>query len=944
MKKKRNWKSSKYIGILSLGIFVAVSAGVLFSSYYMNLAVREEENAEGRRSVYRRLGENLADASDYLTAEVRYFAVTQDMEHFYNYWYEIYVTRKRDNAITVFENSNPPQNEQELLESAKHYSDLLVETETLSMKLTLLSMGKTPKDYIDNEKLYQYVAYVYRYPLPQSYEQLESGQMQQAAIALLFDNNYETNKDKIMTPIDQFQTLMNERLDREVRIKRQKTRLGTSIQVMIALITLGTIAFLIRIMNQLYIKPLKKYTREISGTDLTKEDSTGADNRNIQILDAKIVPDGAGELVQFSIAYNHMIDMFFGELCHRKNAEENMKKARNEAELANESKGIFLAQMSHELRTPLNAVNGYTYLLDRTNLDEKQSEYVENIRKSAKGLLELINHILDFSKMDMGKLVLEEIPFSLKELAEEVGKILSVQAMEKQLYLNLSVDPDIPKLLIGDPLRTRQVLMNLIGNAVKFTEQGGVEVTISLGEMLKLDKCIIEFRIRDTGIGIPPEFQEKIFQPFIQSDASITRKYGGTGLGLPISSEIVALSGDKTHRLHVESEVGCGSTFFFEMDYKVAQENISHTVNEGKLIDCRGRKILLTDDNEINIQVQREILNLTGAEVITAKSGKQALGILEEEKDIDLILMDIRMPQLDGYETTKKLRKIERYQKTPVIALTADAMTEVQENIVEAGMNGCILKPIQQEELFSTIHRILGVDYREDSIYMGNLEEKTRKDTSLTIELFQEERCLRHLAGNENSFLQIIHTFLELHRQDDRKLITLLKQKNWKEAEELLHLLKGVTGNLCCYPLAEECERLRREIRENRGKDLGEQDSFFSIWKFTLSQVDDTYEKRIKVLDEQCENNKDYSFTLEQLKICIDKLLSLSDDYDTEVIDIFEKNQKQLQGFLGKEVWSSLKKYAMHYDFENLGKELKRIKKQYQWEVDENVSSDVSGG
>ena len=926
MKNQFKWKSSRYIGTISLCIFVSVSVGVLFSSYYMNMAVKEEENAESRRMEYRQLGENLANASDYLTSEVRYFAVTGEIQHLYNYWYEIYETRQRDYAITIFESSNPPVEEQELLERAKQYSDLLVETETLSMKMVLLSINKTQQDYGEDEKLQQYLSYVLEYPLPEKYESLNSAQLRQEAVSILYDENYEDYKEKIMTPIDEFQNLMNERLDNEVKTKRQKTRIGTIIQVAIAMVTLGAIGFLVYIMNKLYIKPLKSYTREISNTGFQKKDNG----------EAKIVPDGADELVQFADTYNQMIDMFFTELHQRKNAEESMKKARNEAESANQSKSIFLAQMSHELRTPLNAVNGYIYLLERTNLNFRQQEYVENIRKSAKGLLELINQILDFSKIDMNHLVLEEIPFSLKELAEEVKQVLSVQAEEKGLYLRLQVDPKIPDILLGDPLRLRQVLINLIGNAIKFTEKGGVDIKISLCTSAADKKCNVFFRIKDSGIGISEEAKKKIFQPFTQSDASITRKYGGTGLGLPISSQLVALSGDKTHRLKVESEVGKGSVFSFEMDYKIAKEMESvNRKSETGLPDCRNKKVLLVDDNEVNIQVQGEILRLTGAQVFTGKSGKEALQLLGERKDIQLIFMDIRMPELDGFQTTRLLRDMEGYQKVPVIALTADAMEEVKEKVKEAGMNGCILKPVQQEVLFDTLKKYLHVGEQKEAVSATiNIKQITEKEEEKPT-FFQEKKCLEHLSGNEKSLLQIMHTFLELHKEDDRKLVNLVKQNQWKEAEELLHLLKGVTGNLCCYPLAEKCDSFRKEIKNGYQKEVGEQESFLSIWNSTIQEVEKVYQRRKAQEGTGDILRKDKiseKISMEELEKTVTKLYWLCEDYDTEVVSLLEKNEKQLEQFVDKEIMDALRKSSMRYDFKEMKKSLQKIKERWEAE------------
>jgi len=231
--------------------------------------------------------------------------------------------------------------------------------------------------------------------------------------------------------------------------------------------------------------------------------------------------------------------------------------AKNEAELANEAKSTFLAQMSHEVRTPLNAVNGYTYLLEQTSLNQKQRKYIQGIRGSSEGLLELINQILDFSRIESGRIELESTVFQIRALLQEVKAVFMEQAERKGLFYKVEIEENVPDCIEGDSLRLRQVLINLIGNAFKFTEEGGVTVSVRLLEK-KPEACLLEFSVADTGIGVEAEAQEKIFQPFTQSDASVTRKYGGTGLGLSISREIIAMSGDGTHQLELESELGKG--------------------------------------------------------------------------------------------------------------------------------------------------------------------------------------------------------------------------------------------------------------------------------------------------------------------------------------------------------------------------------------------------
>lgn len=943
-----NWKSSTFIGVCSIAIFIVIAIGVVISSMYMNQAIMEEEDAEVKRAEYKQLGENLADASDYLTEEVRKYAATGEIEHLYNYWYEIYVNRERDAAIEIFEQSNPPDQEKALLEEAKEQSDYLVGTETLSMKLVLLSRGENAETYADTDAA-QYVELVMEYELPDEYMALSEEEMKAASISLLFDANYEECKNEIMTPIVQFQELMNERMDREVEARKEQTRAATAIQIGSAVIELIVIAALIQVMSRLYLAPLKNYTKEIAQAGLSDAVYEKADNRNVRILDAKIIPYGAQELVHFANAYNHMLDMFYQELCHRKNAEENMRRARNEAQTANRAKGIFFAQMSHELRTPLNAVNGYTFLLEQTELTSKQAEYTENIRNSSEGLLELINQILDFSKIDAGKLEFEEAPFSVQKTAETIRQILNPQAKEKNLSLELKTDPQIPAYVYGDALRLRQVLMNLTGNAIKFTECGGVTIEICrCGEHEQKgtqEFCTLYFSVRDTGIGVAEEAKERIFQPFVQSDASITRKYGGTGLGLPICSQIIALAGNKTHRLELDSKEGEGSDFHFTMDYRIAADYEEQSDMCPVLPDCTGKKILIVDDSKVNLQVQKEMLEICGAEVFTKESGNAALLWLQAGNTADLILMDIRMPVMDGYETTGRIRQIPSCREIPVIALTADALDEVRQQAMTAGMSDCLLKPVQQKELFEALKTYLQI---EKTVSIQQEVRGSRTARPEEGRLFDEECCLAHLSGNVTSLEQLMEIFLLLHGKDDEQLLRLIREKEYDEAEAMLHLLKGVAGNLCCRPLVTEGENLRRELKAAKGKDnavvTGEK--YLSIWKLTINEIEEACQK-YKRLHKDAEDpdgrekncgQEGSDTSVQEAERIFREMLELCESYDTEAVRYLEQYRGLFRKNMAPDAYALLKNYSMQYNFPGMRKVLLEVVETQKERRGEDVS------
>lgn len=902
-------QSSRQLWTVSLIIFVAVAVAMLFSTYYMNISIRAEEEAQTKRAEYKQLGEDLASASDYLTAEVRSYAITGDIEHLYNYWNEIHVTRRREHVIEVFEQTNQPDDEKQMLHQAKMYSDLLVETETYSMKLALTAREKTAGDYRYNEALYQYVQYVLSYESDdKNMTQMSFYEMKDKAIEILYDDNYENYKTLIMTPIDEFTRHMNARLDQEVEERKLATRIATAVQIAMALASLFAVGYLLNMMNKLYVKPLESYTQDIDNAREYADMGTSQELPNVSILSAKIVPMGALELVRFAETFNRLIDMFFQELRERINAQESMRKARNEAELANQAKSLFLAHMSHELRTPLNAVNGYTYLLEQTDLVRKQQEYVKGIRYSATGLLELINQILDFSKIEAGHLELEKTTFSIRGLIQEVEAVFAQQAAQKGIHFEVVVQEAVPDYLEGDPLRLRQVLVNLLGNAFKFTVEGSVALRICM--LRKRDGiCLLYFSVSDTGIGIQEEVMDRIFQPFMQSDASVTRKYGGTGLGLPICKEIIAMAGDGSHSLQVTSDVGVGSTFYFDMDFpyhsKVAAEKETDESSRDMIPQFPDKKILLTDDSEINIRVQSEILSLCGVMVYKAQSGEEAIRIVTQVSDIDLIFMDIRMPELDGYETAGRIRSIEAYQKCPIIALTADAVPEVQRKIKDAGMNDCMLKPIDQNELFGLLIKYLSG--AGEKIVVKRASHIRSKESGHD-NIFNEELCLQQIP-DRTVIGEIIDSFLMMHSDDDRILGELLAQKDYAAARELVHRLKGIAGNLNCEELYRCCAALWDNM-----EDAATYDEFQHIWEQTIAVLQKRQLAYGKIREQEPVSN-----CVPDRNVCR-QILELCDDCDTEAVHLTEQIVDSLKRRLSDEDAAELEKAMLMYDFETIKK------------------------
>ncbi len=390
-----------------------------------------------------------------------------------------------------------------------------------------------------------------------------------------------------------------------------------------------------------------------------------------------------------------------------KSADE-LRKARDIAEANARSKSEFLANMSHEIRTPMNAVLGMLHLAqaDHSALAPKQADYIAKAEQAAKTLLGILNDILDFSKIEAGKLQMESIPFSLGEVFGQMETMCAQSAHEKGLDFRAHVDEGLPACLQGDPLRLTQVLLNLVSNAVKFTQQGSV--TLSVGEILRVGKKIIlQFCVRDTGIGMTPEQVERLFRPFTQADTSTTRRYGGTGLGLAICKNLLGMmNGD----IWCTSTPDTGSVFFATAEFvvleeaDVPQEETGQEDETGPDGVCK--PILLVEDNQINQMIARELLEMEGYVVDIADDGRQAIDMLLEG-DYGLVLMDIQMPVLDGLAATREIRGMERFREIPIVAMTAHAMSGDMEKSREAGMDDHVTKPIEVERLCETVRRFL---------------------------------------------------------------------------------------------------------------------------------------------------------------------------------------------------------------------------------------------
>jgi signal transduction histidine kinase/CheY-like chemotaxis protein/HPt (histidine-containing phosphotransfer) domain-containing protein/PAS domain-containing protein len=531
---------------------------------------------------------------------------------------------------------------------------------------------------------------------------------------------------------------------------------------------------------------------------------------------------------------------------------QRLVTAMEKADAATRAKSSFLANMSHEIRTPLNAILGMSELALSIDDQERKDRYLHRVMEAGNSLLSVINDILDFSKIEASRLTLESIDFDLRRVIDGAMDLHLIGAEEKGLKLRASVAEDVPPALVGDPSRLRQIIINLVGNAIKFTETGGVTVHVrpaGAADGLKPgDPVTMVFSVADTGVGIPEHKQRDIFQSFLQADDSITRKYGGTGLGLAICQLLVGLMGGE---LSLESQEGKGSTFTFTTDLKVGDPSAVERERleaETPPPEAEPMTVLLADDNPLNRELATTLLSEQGHRVLAVKNGIEALNALRESP-FDLVLMDVQMPIMDGVSATRAIRDPNSgalNPNIPIVALTAHALKGDRERFLDAGMDDYIAKPIKMRDFYNTIARVSG-----DRPHKAPEPKKEHRVPVPSGKPFDRESALEMLGGKQSLLSRMDEIFLRDVPGELEELADFFAQRDWQNAKRMAHSIKSSARTIGAQRLGAIAEQMEYLCRQ---QDVASAEKELKILesdvRSALDYLTDTREKAVDPLPE----------------------------------------------------------------------------------------------
>ncbi len=571
------------------------------------------------------------------------------------------------------------------------------------------------------------------------------------------------------------------------------------------------------------------------------------------LVDAHVIHDEAGKVLYY--------EGMMRDITERKRLDE-LRIAKEAAEKTAQSKNEFLANISHEIRTPMNAIIGFSNLALQNNLTPKLRRYLNMISGSAQNLLHLINDILDFSKIEAEHLEIENVAFQLDEVIRNTSEIASLKAQEKGVRFTLSIAPDVPLALIGDPLRLNQILLNLANNAVKFTSAGSVSIRV-VARDLSPESCRLTFLVEDTGIGMTDAQVSRLFQPFSQADSSITRRFGGTGLGLAICKRLAEIMGGE---IHVQSQPGKGSIFSFTVGFDRPGPNsgapldanaASGSPADQKEGECEPERIedaqvLLVEDNIINQQLTTELLEGMGLRVDIANTGPEALERINLAA-YDLILMDVQLPGMSGLEATARIRQIDRLKDIPIVAMTAHDTASTKKECLAAGMNDFIAKPLDVELLMSVLVKWLAPRPARTEKRAGPPSRSPEEaDSGFTVPEplpgIHFEQGLERLQGNKRLYLNLLTSFVDHYVPAASEIAKAIEENNYRIVAEQAHTIRGTAANLSLTDVADRAKQLEHEVRSGSPEDIIS----------AAQQLEDAFAVAFRSVTELADANRNY--------------------------------------------------------------------------------------
>jgi len=849
--------SQKKVNVFIFCIFAIAVILAVSSVLYINSCAQKQLEIEQYINQCEELSQQLVEASSYLTDEVRNFVINQELVSLYNYWNEVEVVKTRDTVIVKLEEMDLPEKEMHLLSVAKENSDLNNYTESRAMRLILDTMN------VDESRLPDQVT---SYVLNVVEKEMTDEEKKNAALKLLFGQQFTFEKDTMMKNVEVFQQTMQHRLNLVLETSRERTTSAMGILFLILGIILGLVLLVLLVFMRMVVHPIQVYSDTLHSTQ----------DRKYPML----YPKGSKETRIFAEMFNELL----GKL-----------------QEASAAKSIFVSAMSHEIRTPLNTITGYEYLLQDTELTSRQKEYLEYIQIGTKQLLHIVNNILDFSKLEQSKEQIEYIDFNIHKLCDEVYQIFYSSANQKGVFLDLSMEDLKYSYVKGDEVKIRQILINLISNAIKFTSKGGVAITVQIEENFTVDQKETDIQlflqVKDTGIGIKEEEKSKIFSAFEQADASVSRKYGGTGMGLAITEQLVQLLKGK---IQLDSQVGMGSTFTVQLPLQLSrQESVESVDNISIQPLYKGVHVLLVDDNEINQKMEGELLKQYGLIVDYAKNGEEAV-IKADKICYDMIFMDLRMSGMDGYTAAQAICREGSSRHSFIIALTADAEKKSVEMAYQAGIKRYLLKPININEIGEVLKDAYKNHYLRDSMSP----------------LLDINSALARLQGNEKLYIELLTVFLRDHSRDFEKLSSVTAGEQSATILNLIHQLKGVSGTLGAV-------RLQRVLGIAE-KQCNNKELLNKVWQIYMetSKVIQEYLSnheectRLILAEDGSKANKSHKETESLDEPAIVLLQSSLADGNLSSMDILIEKRKLFLEYLGLENYKQLEYAIQYFDWE----------------------------